>query len=178
MIEKVRLNRKRKKRKIVGTVIDPPIPVLTKGYGSLMGKVMVGHAVFRNAQFITIELVEDDDTWREKYSLETGIRLSDTDSTEGWKINLADVEETADDQAGTFKVSVGDTGVKCLFRHRVPISDTSSALYEVWRDGQGHMFIKGVSEATNEKGKVSQRPRLIPFSILKRVLSDFETDWE
>lgn len=174
---RVRLNKRRVPLGRNTTVIDPPVPVLVTAFGiGKVGQMVVGNAVSRTKGCITVEFADEDGKWSEEYSAETGVRLSDVDAEEGWKITLSDLEKG--DLTAQGRLTPKGTGVKCLYRERIPTGERSAALFEVWHDtNNGELFLKGCTEETNEKDVTKQYVRLIPFAFLKKALADFCIDW-
>lgn len=162
------------------------VPVISNGYGKLLGNFKVGKIIKHNSRSIQVSFHDDDGTYVESYAISNGVRVDDLGCSAGWRISPSEWEGTKDNFLPSKSTVKGDNGksrLSKIHKGEYPLEDidgnTSNLIVEVWEDSiTENRYMRAVREDFNlETKRAKQSPAIVPFSILIKILADFESDW-
>jgi len=193
--QRVKVRRKKKKRYFKPEGASA-IYVISHGYGELHGHIQVGEYLRTTTRGHVVQFKDDSGYYKETYSVETGKRLTDLGNRRGgWKINLSDVRPGIEvgrtvPQSTVERNDVGQHRFVLVGRDEFPYGAAESEagdvlMIEVWEDRQrAERFIKAYRTGPRDEDdptavrKIRERGVLVPFTILKQVLAQYEITGE
>lgn len=162
------------------------VSIISNGYGNLLGRFKVGQIVGNNSRSVQMSFRDDDGTYVENYTLLDGIRVDDIGCDDGWRVNPAEWSVSAEGFLPTKSTDKGIDGKsRMLLVDRADHSledldgNTNKLVVEVWQDSiTKSRYMRAVRETHNpETKRIKQVPAIVPFSIMIKVLADFESEW-
>ena len=151
-------------------------PVLVHGFGECLGQVLVGKVVQKSSRNVTVLINDGGESYTEKYSLEDGIRLSDKGDSTGWQINLRELDPKPDLIEDRPSMQSSLERIKLLHKESHQVDENENLLVEVWHDSKIDERYAKFYRQRVDGGK--HKCFLIPFQLMKRVIADFEVDFE
>lgn len=179
--DKPQVQRVRLKRKLSDPtrMPDQQLQVIASGYGKYTGEVLVGEVVGINSRVISVKFRDDDGYFVEKYLAKAGIRIDDIGDAEGgWRINLSDIDPSKSSSSQEEPKPV----LQMLSREEIPYEGDGSdhMVIEVWEEMETQKHYLRASRTGPVGDGALKRPRdlpcVVPFSVLKQLLYDFESE--